>query len=68
MENNCNQNSDDTIIRVKAKKCPRFKAGADLSGKVNIIDVELNEDSTGECESFELNIQIKKKRMINADA
>jgi hypothetical protein len=67
MENNCNQNSDDMVIRVKAKKCPRFKAGADLSSKVNRIDVELNEDYSGECENFELNIHLQSK-ITKADA
>lgn len=70
MENNCEQNSfdNDMVIRVKAKKCQRYKAGPQLSHKVQSIDVEVNEDYTGECESIELNIQIKRKRMINADA
>lgn len=68
MEHNCDKTeNNDLSIRVKAKKCPRFKAGPEL-GKIQSIEVEVNEDYSGECDVVELNILLKKKRMINADA
>ena len=39
---NCIKN--DLILNVKQKNVTRFKAGAELSGKVNIMDVTVNED------------------------
>lgn len=69
MENlNSNNIENDMMIRVKAKKCPRYKASAELAQKIQSVDVEVNEDCSGDSEIFELNIYIKNKRMINADA
>jgi hypothetical protein len=59
---------NDLTIRVKAKKCPRYKAEPELAEKIQSVDVEVNEDYSGDSEIFELNIYIKNKRMINADA
>lgn len=66
---NCDNNSvnNDLTVNVRTQRCPRFKAGSELSGKVNRIDVEVNEDYTGECENFELKIQIQGK-ITKADA
>lgn len=68
MEQNSNIENNDLNIHVKAKKCPRYKAGPEL-GKIQSIEVEVNEDYSGECDMLELNILFKKKKlMINADA
>ena len=44
LENGCTNN--DFLLNVKTKKNIRFKAGAELSSSVNIMDVSLDEDVT----------------------
>ena len=50
--NNCF--NDDLKIELKASKRPRFKAGADLSSKVNLMGVEVNQETTEEVETIEV--------------
>lgn len=40
--------NEDLNIEVKASRPPRFKAGAELSGKVNKIGIEVDQNSTVE--------------------
>ena len=35
--------SSDLHVNVRAKRSPRFKAGSELSGKVNRLNVDLSE-------------------------
>lgn len=55
-ENNCKKSETEVIIR--AKNVVRFKAGADLSGKLNRATVEINEESNEEYEQFEIRIEL----------
>lgn len=48
--------SEDLTIELKASKRPRFKAGADLSGKLNRVAIEVNQEATDESETLELRL------------
>jgi hypothetical protein len=48
-------------LNVKQKNISRFKAGAELSGKVNIMDVSVNEDLTDTHEILEVAIVLTSK-------
>ena len=56
---NCIKN--DLILNVKQKNVRRFKAGAELSGKVNIMDVSVNEDLTDTHEILEVALVLTRK-------
>ena len=45
-QTNCKEGcqKSDLIVNVKARNVGRFKAGAELSGKVNIMNVEVIEE------------------------
>jgi len=45
-KSNCKEScqKSDLIVNVKARNVGRFKAGAELSGKVNIMNVEVIEE------------------------
>lgn len=47
----------DLLINVRKRNVGRFKAGAELSGKVNIMAVDFDHDHDGEEENLELKIQ-----------
>ena len=51
---NCTKN--DLILNIKKKDVRRFKAGAELSGKVNIMDVSVFEDETDTHEILEVSL------------
>lgn len=53
--------TNDLEVQVKATARPRFKAGAELSGKVNRIAVEVNEDLTDDMESIEVKLVLSKE-------
>ncbi|MBD3638032.1 MAG: hypothetical protein HUJ25_11825 [Crocinitomicaceae bacterium] len=50
------ENALDIIF--KATKKPRFKAGSELSAKVNLVDINLNQESTEEMESIEVKVKV----------
>lgn len=52
---------DNLLLQIKTKKRGRFKAGAELSGAVNLIAVDFNETTEDCSESMELTIQIQQK-------
>ena len=56
---NCTKN--DLILNIKKKDVRRFKAGAELSGKVNIMDVSVNEDLTDTHEILEVALVLTSK-------
>lgn len=49
-----------TVLQIKAKRS-RFKAGADLSGKVNLAQVEVTESENENQLVFELNVELTFK-------
>ena len=51
---NCSKS--DLILQVKSKRISRFKAGSELSGKVNLVSVDFNEEIDETSESIELNL------------
>ena len=57
---NCIKN--DLILNVKKKDIRRFKAGAELSGKVNIMDVSVFEDETDTQEILEVSLVLTNKQ------
>jgi hypothetical protein len=52
----------DLILNVKKKDIRRFKAGAELSGKVNIMDVTVFEDETDTHEILEVSLVLTNKQ------
>jgi len=56
MENVSNQLRGESTfdLAVKAAKRPRFKAGAELSGKVNLADIAIEETVNEESQNVEL--------------
>lgn len=53
--------NEDLNIEVKATKRPRFKAGAELSGKVNRISIDVDQDETGEAEKIAIKLTISSE-------
>jgi hypothetical protein len=51
----------DLIVNVRSKYNPRFKAGAELSGKVNKIEVDYNEEVTEDSELVEVKLVLTSK-------
>jgi hypothetical protein len=52
----------DLILNVKKKDVRRFKAGAELSGKVNLMDVSVFEDETDTHEVLEVSLVLSNKQ------
>ena len=65
LENGCTNN--DFLLNVKTKKNIRFKAGADVSSSVNIMDVSLDEDVTGTHEFLGISIRLGSKTCPKVD-
>jgi hypothetical protein len=64
MENsNCTTKcqKSDLIINVTKKNSPRFKAGAELSGKVNIMNVVFNEEIGENFEQLEIKLHLSSE-------
>jgi hypothetical protein len=59
--------TNDLEVQVKASAPKRFKAGAELSGKVNRISVEVNEDQTDEMESIEVKLVLSRESCVACD-
>ena len=62
---NCNEllgvKNSNLQVLFKMKKRPAFKAGAELSSKVNLVSIDVNEDVIEDSEIFEMNINIQKE-------
>ncbi len=56
---NCKKS--DLIVNVRKKDVRRFKAGAELSGKVNIMDVDFNEEVNETSEMIEVKIKLSSE-------
>jgi len=55
--------SSDLILNVKTKRdVTRFKAGAELSGKVNKMDVTVDEDITDEAQEWKITLVLTSVR------
>ncbi len=65
LENGCTNN--DFLLNVKTKKNIRFKAGAELSSSVNIMDVSLDEDVTETHEFLGISIRLGSKACPKVD-
>jgi hypothetical protein len=65
LENGCTNN--DFLLNVKTKKNIRFKAGADVSSSVNIMDVNLDEDVTETHEFLGISIRLGSKTCPKVD-
>lgn len=53
--------TDDLEVHVKSSVRPRFKAGAELSGKVNRLAVEVNEEQTEELDAIEVKLVLSRE-------
>lgn len=63
MEDTCKEEAtrnENLVVKIKTKKRPRFKAGAELSGVVNLVAVDINETADNDSETLELSIQIQR--------
>jgi hypothetical protein len=58
--------TEDLEVQVKINKPTRFKAGSELSGKVNRVGVQVNEDLIENKEVFELKMVISREAMVNS--
>ena len=65
LENGCTNNY--FLLNVKTKKNIRFKAGADVSSSVNIMDVSLDEDVTETHEFLGISIRLGSKTCPKVD-
>lgn len=45
-------------VQVQVKRPRRFKAGAELSGAVNLVAIDVEEDATNETESLKIQLTI----------
>jgi nucleoid DNA-binding protein len=53
--------SSNWNVKLRAKKKPRFKPGSELSEKVNIMHVDIEETEDDQHESSSVNIEIEKE-------
>lgn len=53
--------NEDLNIEVKATRRPRFKAGAELSGKVNRISIDVDQDETVDAEKIAIKLIISSE-------
>ncbi|MEN9998491.1 MAG: hypothetical protein RI922_1481 [Bacteroidota bacterium] len=58
--------TEDLEVQVKMSKPTRFKAGGELSGKVNRVGVQVNEDLIENKELFELKMVISREATNNS--
>ncbi len=58
-KDNCSKS--DLIVQVKSHKRPRFKAGSELSGKVNRLMIESSEEITEDSEMIEVKITLSSE-------
>lgn len=58
-ENTCKL--QDLIVQIRTKNKVKFKAGADLSGNVNIANIEVNEEHSDESHLISFQIELKKQ-------
>lgn len=59
IKENCTKS--DLKVSVKARRAPRFKAGSDLSSRVNFVDVDFNEELNEDHELIEVKITLSSQ-------
>lgn len=59
---NCSKS--DLTVALKMRRSPRFKAGSELSSKVNHVAVEFNEDLTDDAELMEIKINLTSEACV----
>lgn len=66
MSENCNKKcqTNDLMVNVKATRRPRFKAGAELSGSVNIMDVNVDQEIGENFEAIEIKIRLSTETCV----
>lgn len=66
MSKNCNTTcqNNELIVNVKATKRPRFKAGAELSGAVNIMDVNVDQIFGEDFEQIEIKFKLSTETCV----
>lgn len=52
----------DLTVQVRASRKPRFKAGSDLSSKVNRVAVDFNEELGEDMELVEVKLTLSNQR------
>ena len=63
MENNEEQIHEDLKVKLKLTRRPRrFKAGTDLTEKVNLVAVDVIEEVTDEEESLSISISLSREK------
>lgn len=73
MENNCEnaEVKNDLFVRVKVKKSPKYKAPAEVTDKVHMIAIEVDETETEKESILDLNIHIQSRagsKLTKADS
>ncbi len=66
MSENCNKTcqTNDLMVNLKATRRPRFKAGAELSGRVNIMDVNVDQEIGDDFEAIEIKIRLSTETCV----
>jgi uncharacterized membrane protein YcjF (UPF0283 family) len=62
---------NDLFVRIKVKKAPKYKAPSEVSDKVHMIAIEVDEVETEKGSTLELNIHIQSRagsKLTKADA
>ncbi|MFO0495262.1 MAG: hypothetical protein ACK50Y_06995 [Flavobacteriia bacterium] len=69
MANNCIEKcqKNDLIVNLKARNVGRFKAGAELSGKVNLMNVEVTEHHTEELQEVEIRLHLSSEACASVE-
>ena len=62
-KDNCSKS--DLTVALKTRRRPRFKAGSELSGKVNRVEVEFNEEFTEDSELMEIKINLMSEACVS---
>lgn len=65
MESNCKK--DDLLLIVKRRNISRFKGGADLSGKVNIMNVEVIDEVGEDFQEMEIRMHLSSEACAKAE-
>lgn len=56
--NHSNKQQEHVKVLVKVKRPRRFKAGSEMSGAVNIVAIDVEEEMNGESESLQIQLTI----------
>ena len=60
MEKDCKNKSQDLQINVRTRNKVKFKAGAELSGQVNIIQASFEEENTYDAHQYHFTMRLCK--------